>query len=175
MVPFDIQTIGKLDAAVQQVEAAIELFYAKRYAPAVTLAAAAEGCLRWSAGPAGDDDADLVCIEPLFEAMKRGARERYGKTDKEAVERFNALVYWLKHETRTAPPTAEVSNYDAWSIRSCCHQDRSCASRHRDAGHSGVRQIFATALFRDLVAAAIGLTAPALPSSAIGLEIIAIG
>ena len=42
--PFDIQTIEKLYAAIQQVEAAIELFYAKRYAPAITLAAAAEGC-----------------------------------------------------------------------------------------------------------------------------------
>ncbi len=47
MKPFDIQTNGKLDAAIQQVEAAIELFYAKRYAPAITLAAAAEvRCLR---------------------------------------------------------------------------------------------------------------------------------
>jgi hypothetical protein len=31
MVPFDLQTITKLDAALQQVEAVIELFYAKKY------------------------------------------------------------------------------------------------------------------------------------------------
>jgi hypothetical protein len=120
MVPFDVQTISKLDAAVQQVEAAIEFFYQKRYAPAITLAAAAEGCLRWSPAPndpSGQDaDADVPGTEPMFEVMKRGAKERFGKTEKEAIERFNALVYWLKHETTKAPATAEVSNYDAWSM-----------------------------------------------------------
>src|SRR5260370_14800520 len=103
MKPFDIQTIGKLDAAIQQVEAAIELFYAKRYAPALTLAAAAEGCLPKApnAGePSCDAEGDLQGPpEPLFEMMMKGAQERYGKTAKEARDRFNALVYCLKHET----------------------------------------------------------------------------
>ncbi len=45
MVPFDVQTLEKHEAALQQIEAAIELFYAKRYAAAITLAGAAEECL----------------------------------------------------------------------------------------------------------------------------------
>jgi hypothetical protein len=117
MVPFDIKPVTKLEAAIQQVEAAIELFYAKRYAPAITLAAAAEGCLRWmppSADLASDDD--LPGIEPMLEIMKRGAKERYGKTEKEAIEHFNALAYWLKHKTENAPNIAEVTNFDAWSM-----------------------------------------------------------
>jgi hypothetical protein len=44
---FDVQTISKLEAAIQQVEAAIDLFYKRQYAAAITLAAAAEGCLQW--------------------------------------------------------------------------------------------------------------------------------
>ena len=112
MVPFDIQTITKLDVAIQQVEAAIELFYAKRYAPAITLAAAAEGCLPRNAPDGRKGNAP----EPLFELMKRGANERFGKTESEAVERFNRLVYWLKHETLKARATAEVTNYDAWTM-----------------------------------------------------------
>jgi hypothetical protein len=59
MVPFDIQTITKLGAALQHVDAAIELFYAKKYAPAVTLAAAAEGCLVRPADQAVDATGDL--------------------------------------------------------------------------------------------------------------------
>jgi hypothetical protein len=117
MKPFDIQTIGKLQAAIRQAEAAIELFHARRYAPAITLAAAAEGCLQWQAAGARageDEDVDSPGIEPLFELMKRGATEQYWKTTREAIERFNALAYWLKHETQQAPPTAEVSNDDAW-------------------------------------------------------------
>jgi hypothetical protein len=80
MVPFEFKEITKLDAAIQQVEAAIELFYAKRYAPAITLAAAAEGCLRWlPPSEPLDDDADFPGIEPLLEVMKRGAKERFGQ------------------------------------------------------------------------------------------------
>lgn len=50
MPPREMQSISKIEAATQQIEAAIELFYAKRYAPAVTLAAAAEGCIvgKWN-------------------------------------------------------------------------------------------------------------------------------
>ena len=54
--------------------------------------------------------------EPLFELMKRGAKESFGKTEREAVERFNRLVYWLKHETLQARATAEVTNHDAWTM-----------------------------------------------------------
>jgi hypothetical protein len=54
--------------------------------------------------------------EPLFEVMKRGAKERFGKTEKEAVERFNKLVYWLKHSTENGGQTADLSNWDAWSL-----------------------------------------------------------
>lgn len=111
MMPFDIQAVTKLEAALQQVEAAIELFYAKQYAPAVTLAAAAEGCLPRKTADVGHDGP-----EPLFELMKRGAKEKFGKSEKEAVERFNRLVYWLKHETPQLPATHEVTNYDAWSM-----------------------------------------------------------
>jgi hypothetical protein len=115
MVPFDIQTISKLEAAYQQVEAAIELFYAKKYAPAVTLAAAAEGCLGRPKGV--DADGDLPVPEPLFEIMKRDAKERFGKTEKEAVARFNKVAYWLKHEMLTEATTIEVTNYEAfWMI-----------------------------------------------------------
>jgi hypothetical protein len=114
MVPFDRQTITKFDAALQQVEAAIELFYAKKYAPTVTLAAAAEGCL---VRPAGDANGDLPAPEPMFEMMKRGAKERFGKTETEAVARFNKVAYWLKHETLKEPTTTEITNYDAfWMI-----------------------------------------------------------
>ena len=120
MVPFDIQTLEKLDAAIQHLEAAIELFYAKRYAPAITLAGAAEGCLPRVPGSPGenaeDDDADLPGAEPLFEVMKRGAAEQFGKTEKEAVARFNAARDWLKHETPTLPGRMEVTNYDAWTM-----------------------------------------------------------
>jgi hypothetical protein len=112
MTPIDFRTISKLEAATQQVEAAIELFYAKQYAPAVTLAAAAEGCMPRKANADGDQPRP----EPLFELMKRGAKEKFGKTEGEAVERFNRLVYWLKHETPQLPTTHEVSNYDAWSM-----------------------------------------------------------
>ena|SRR5258708_7203009 len=122
MVPFDIQTTEKLDAAIQQVEAAIELFYhLKRYAPAITLAAAAEGCLaRKSTATASnaiaDPDAQPLIPEPLFELMKRGAKERFGKNEGEAVERFNRLAYWLKHETLHLPTTMELTNYDAFTM-----------------------------------------------------------
>jgi hypothetical protein len=117
MVPFDIQTISKLDAAFQQVEAAIELFYAKKYAPAVTLAAAAEGCLVRPTNQRVDASGDLPVPTPLFEMMKRGAKERFGKTETEAVARFNKVAYWLKHETRKEPPTIEITNYEAfWMI-----------------------------------------------------------
>ena len=102
MVPFDIQTLEKLDAAIQQVEAAIELFYAKRYAPAITLAGAAEGCLGLAPGgeDAAGDDEDIQDPEPLFELMKCGAMEQYGKTKKRgrrAVQRCARLA-----ETRNA-------------------------------------------------------------------------
>src|SRR5262245_9877446 len=120
MVPFDIQTLEKFDAAIQQVEAAIELFYAKRYAPAITLAGAAEGCLPLVDDPhatdAADDDADIAVPEPLFELMKRGAMEQYGKTKKEAVARFNAARDWLKHETPSLPGRMELTNYDTWTM-----------------------------------------------------------
>jgi hypothetical protein len=112
MTPVDFRTITKLEAAIQQVEAAIELFYAKKFAPAVTLAAAAEGCLPQKANTLDDPPRP----EPLFELMKRGAKERFGKTEKEAVERFNRLVYWLKHPTPQLRATHEVTNYDAWSM-----------------------------------------------------------
>ena len=88
MKPFDIPTITKLDAAIQQVEAAIQLFYDKRYAPALTLARA-EGCLPKAVNasePSYDAEGDLQGPpEPLFEMMMKGAQERYGKTAKEAV------------------------------------------------------------------------------------------
>lgn len=119
MVPFDVQTLEKFDASVQQVEAAIELFYAKQYAAAITLAGAAEGCLPRVAGAAGEmanDDADLPGMEPLFELMKRGAAEQFGKTEKEAVARFNAARDWLKHETPHLPGRLQVPNYDAWTM-----------------------------------------------------------
>ena len=118
MVPFDIQTLEKLDAAIQQVEAAIELFYAKRYAPAITLAGAAEGCLGLAPGgeDAAGDDEDIQVPEPLFELMKCGAMKQYGKTQKEVVARFNAARDWLKHETPDVPGRMELTNYDAWSM-----------------------------------------------------------
>jgi hypothetical protein len=118
MVPFDIQRLTKLEAATQQVEAAIELFYAKRYAPAITLAAAAEGCLRWvpPSDPAGNDDADLPGVEPWFEIIKRSAMEQFDEKESLVAERFNALVYWLKHKTDKVSATAEISNYDAWQM-----------------------------------------------------------
>lgn len=118
MVPFDIQTLEKHDAAIQQIEAAIELFYAKRYAPAITLAGAAEGCLRPTANGNGanSEDADLQAPEPLLELMKRGAMERFGKTQKEAISRFNAARDWLKHETINLPARMELTNYDAWTM-----------------------------------------------------------
>jgi hypothetical protein len=80
-------------------------------APAITLAAAAEGCL-----PRKAPNDSEAAPEPLFELMKRGAKERFGKSESEAVERFNRLVYWLKHETLKAPATAEVTNHDAWTM-----------------------------------------------------------
>ncbi|MFZ5779351.1 MAG: hypothetical protein ACOY4R_03955 [Pseudomonadota bacterium] len=116
MGPLDVQTINKLDAAVQQAEAAIDLFYAKRYAPAITLAAAAEGCLAQPGDRATDANGDLPGPEPLFQMMKRTAAERHDIRERDAVAIFNALVYWLKHETRDAPRTAEVSNFDAWTM-----------------------------------------------------------
>lgn len=104
----DTQTISKIDAATQQIEAAIELFYAKRYAPAVTLAAAAEGCVtgEWST------DAPV----PLFEQMKRGAQERYSMNSRESVSRFNAVRDWLKHETRDKGDICEITDFDAWAM-----------------------------------------------------------
>ena len=110
-----IQTLEKLDAAIQQVEAAIELFYAKRYAPAITLAGAAEGCLGLAPGgeDAAGDDEDIQVPEPLFELMKCGAMKQYGKTQKEVVARFNAARDWLKHETPDVPGRMELTNYDA--------------------------------------------------------------
>lgn len=89
MVPFDIQVISKLEAALQ-IEAAIELFYAKKYASAVTLASVAEGCLVWPRSV--DADGDKPIPEPLFEMMKRGTKERFGKTEQEAVARFNKVA-----------------------------------------------------------------------------------
>lgn len=102
------QVLCKVDAATQQVEAAIEMFYAHRYAPAITLAGAAEGCI---SGTLSDD-----APKPLFELMKRGASERYNMNSKEAVARFNAVLYWLKHETRDAPGECEITDFDAWSM-----------------------------------------------------------
>lgn len=118
VVPFDIQTLEKHEAAIQQIEAAIELFYAKRYAPAITLAGAAEGCLRRTGArdEAKGEDEDLQAPEPLLELMKRGAAERFGKTEKEAVARFNAARDWLKHETAHLPARVELTNYDAWTM-----------------------------------------------------------
>jgi hypothetical protein len=105
---LDRQRLCKIDAATQQVEAAIELFYGRRYAPAITLAGAAEGCI---SGTLGDD-----AREPLFELMKRGVRERYDMNSKEAVARFNAVLYWLKHETKDAPGECQITDFDAWSM-----------------------------------------------------------
>ncbi len=118
MVPFDIQTLEKHEAAIQQIEAAIELFYTKRYAPAITLAGAAEGCLRSPAagGEVNGKDADVQVLEPLLELMKRGAMERFGKTQKEAIARFNTPRDWLKHETAHLPARMELTNYDAWTM-----------------------------------------------------------
>src|SRR5690242_11429419 len=99
MVPLDRQSLTKFDAARQQLEAAIELFYAKRYAPSLSLAAAAEGCIAAPASTPAGPDADIAGPEPLFEAMKRGAKEQYDMDAKDAVGRFNALRDWLKHET----------------------------------------------------------------------------
>jgi hypothetical protein len=112
MAPLDFRTISKLDAAKEQIEAAIELFYAQRYVPAVTLAAAAEGCLRRTTDGTGAGDPPRP--EPLFELMIKGAQEKFNKTRTEAVERFNRLIYWLKHETLHLSETQEVTNYDAW-------------------------------------------------------------
>jgi hypothetical protein len=115
MVLFDVQKIEKLDAAIQQVEAAIELFYAKKYAPAITLAAAAEGCLPRKSGAKADREPPPP--EPLFVLMKRGAKGRIGKDEGEAVERFNRVTYWLKHETLHLPISMEITNYEAfWMI-----------------------------------------------------------
>jgi hypothetical protein len=111
VVPFDIQTLEKHDAAIQQIEAAIELFYAKRYAPAITLAGAAEECLPKAAPGTGPE-----APEPLLELMKRGAAQRFGKTTKEAITRFNAARDWLKHETRNLPAQMELTNYEAWTM-----------------------------------------------------------
>lgn len=108
MRPLDTQTLSKIDAATQQIEAAIELFYARRYAPSITLAGAAEGCI------AGDfSDATPA---PLFEQMKRGAKERYGLESKGSVARFNAVRDWLKHETRSAGSTCDVTDFDAFGM-----------------------------------------------------------
>jgi hypothetical protein len=120
MVPFDVQTIEKFDAAIQQVEAALELFYAKRYAPAITLAGAAEECMPPpSAGSGGGEltgDADTQVPEPLFELMTRRTMEQFGKTRKEVIARFNAPRDWLKHKTLDKPQTMELTNYDAWTM-----------------------------------------------------------
>jgi hypothetical protein len=115
MAPPDIRTISKLEAAIQQVEAAIELFYAKRYVPAITLAAAAEGCLARRA-PSTDVTADDPPgpPDPLFEMLKRSAPNRWRRTEQEAIKIINALVYWLKHPTQQAPATVDVTDFDAW-------------------------------------------------------------
>jgi hypothetical protein len=53
----------------------------------------------------------------MFEMMKRGAKERFGKTETEAVARFNKVAYWLKHETLKEPTTTEITKYNAfWMI-----------------------------------------------------------
>lgn len=118
MIPFDIQALEKHEAAIQQIEAAIELFYAKRYAPAITLAGAAEGCLlsTGTGDAANGEDANLQAPEPLLELMKRGAMERFGKTEKEAISRFNKTRDWLKHKTDHLPARMELTNYDAWTM-----------------------------------------------------------
>jgi hypothetical protein len=119
MVPFDVQTLEKFDAAIQQVEAAIELFYEKRYAPAITLAGAAEECLPRPAPGAEvvtDDDGDIQVPEPMFELMMRTAMEQFGKTRKEVITRFNAARDWLTHKTLDTPGPMELTNYDAWTM-----------------------------------------------------------
>ena len=68
------------------------------------------------ARPTGDRTGELPVPEALFEMMKRGAKERFGKTEKEAVARFNKVAYWLKHETLKEPTTIEITNYDAFSM-----------------------------------------------------------
>jgi hypothetical protein len=72
----------------------------------VTLAAAAEGYL---VRPPVNANSDLSVLEPMFEVMKRGAKERVGKTETEAVARFNKVAYWLKHETLKGPTTTEIT------------------------------------------------------------------
>jgi hypothetical protein len=116
MAPRDLRTISKLEAATLQVAAAIELFYAKRYAPAITLAAAAEGCLRKATDTDGTADDRPEPPNPLFEMLRRSAPERFGTTEQEALKIVNALVHWLKHPTENAPATVEVTDLDAWFV-----------------------------------------------------------
>jgi hypothetical protein len=111
MAPRDVRTISKLEAATEQVDAAIELFYGKRYVPAVTLAAAAEGCLARRT-PGTDDPPGPA--DPLFEMLKRSAPDRWRKTEQEVIKIINELVYWLKHPTEQAPATVDVTDFDAW-------------------------------------------------------------
>ena len=122
MAPRDLRTISKLEAATLQVEAAIQLFYAKRYAPAITLAAAAEGCLRKVTGTDGTADDLPGPPDPLFEMLRRSAPQHFGTTEQEALKIINALVHWLKHPTENAPATVDVTDLDAWFMicMSCC-------------------------------------------------------
>ena len=112
MVPFDWKVVSKLAAAIEQIEASIEQFHAKRYGAAITLAGAAEECARGiPAGSAVGEDDDLPGLEPLFVAMKRVALEQHG--DSEAGDRFNRVRNWLKHKI---PGDMEIHNYDALSM-----------------------------------------------------------
>jgi hypothetical protein len=58
-------------------------------------------------------DDDLPGAEPLFDAMKRVAKEQFGKSDTEAAEKFNALRNWLKHPSPHLPANMEVTNWAA--------------------------------------------------------------
>jgi len=114
MVPVDWKIVSKPAAAIEQIEASIEQFHAKRYGAAITLAGAAEECARGiPAGTAAGEDDDLPGLEPLFDAMKRVALEQFGKTGSEAAERFNRVRNWLKHDTAG---DMEIHNYDALSM-----------------------------------------------------------
>ncbi len=58
----------------------------------------------------------LPGVEPWFEIIKRSAMEQFDEKESLVAERFNALVYWLKHKTDKVSATAEISNYDAWQM-----------------------------------------------------------
>lgn len=104
----EVTTVSRLDAAQEQIDVAIELFFSGRLLASITLAAAAERVLSDLLKKTGQSTSSAV-LRPYFEQAQQSTVNK----PKDFYTWQKEVYDWLRHADRQPDATQEVSPYEA--------------------------------------------------------------